>query len=74
MDAEGNDLLQYPVYNDDPWQAALNAGQAMLFGKTSLKTGRDWVESGFKSFGAKETAAYQGMTEAGVPEKMRTTC
>ena len=69
MDAEGNDLLQYPVYNDDPWQAALNAGQAMLFGKTSLKTGRDWVESGFKSFGAKETAAYQGMTEAGVPEE-----
>ena len=69
VDAEGNDLLQYPVYNDDPWQAALNAGQAMLFGKTSLKTGRDWVESGFKSFGAKETAAYQGMTEAGVPEE-----
>lgn len=69
VDAEGNDLLQYPVYNDDPWQAALNAGQAMLFGKTSLKTGRDWVESGFKSFGAKGTAAYQGMTEAGVPEE-----
>ena len=69
VDAEGNDLLQYPVYNDDPWQAALNVGQAMLFGKTSLKTGRDWVESGFKSFGAKETAAYQGMTEAGVPEE-----
>lgn len=69
VDAEGNDLLQYPVYNDDPWQAALNAGQAMLFGKTSLKTGRDWVESGFKSLGAKETAAYQGMTEAGVSEE-----
>ena len=69
VDAEGNDLLQYPIYNDDPWQAALNAGQAMIFGKTSLKTGREWIESDFKSFGAKETAAYQGMTEAGVPQE-----
>ena len=69
VDAEGNDLLQYPIYNDDPWQAALNAGQAMIFGKTSTKTGREWIESDFKSFGAKETAAYQGMTEAGVPQE-----
>ena len=69
VDAEGNDLLQYPVYNDNAWQAALNAGQAMLFGKTSLKTGREWAENGFGSMGAKETAAYQGMTEAGVPQE-----
>lgn len=69
VDAEGNELLQYPVYNDDPWQAALNAGQAMLFGKTSLPTGRDWIESGFKTFDAKETAAYQAMTDAGVPDE-----
>ena len=41
----------------------------MIFGKTSTKTGREWIESDFKSFGAKETAAYQGMTEAGVPQE-----
>lgn len=69
VDAEGNDLLQYPVFNDNPWDAAAAAGQAMLFGKTSLETGRDWIESGFKTFGAKETAAYQAMTDAGVPDE-----
>lgn len=69
VDAEGNDILQYPVYNDDAWEFAKSATQATLFGKTSLKTGRDWIESGFKSFGAKETAAYQAMTEAGVPDE-----
>ena len=69
MDAEGNDLLQYPVFNDNPWDTAVAAGQAMLFGKTSLETGRDWIESGFKTFGAKETAAYQAMTDAGVPDE-----
>ena len=69
VDAEGNDLLQYPVFNDNPWDTAVAAGQAMLFGKTSLPTGRDWIESGFKSFGAKETAAYQAMTDAGVPDE-----
>ena len=69
VDAEGNDLLQYPVFNDNPWDTAAAAGQAMLFGKTSLETGRDWIESGFKTFGAKETAAYQAMTDAGVPDE-----
>lgn len=69
VDAEGNDLLQYPVFNDNPWDTAVAAGQAMLFGKTSLETGRDWIESGFKTFGAKETAAYQAMTDAGVPDE-----
>ena len=69
VDAEGNDLLQYPVYNDNPLEALVNAGQAMIFGKTSLKTGQEWIEGGFKSLGAKETAAYQGMTEAGVPQE-----
>ena len=69
VDAEGNDLLQYPVFNDDPWETAAAAGQAMLFGKTSLQTGRDWIDSGFKTFGAKETAVYQAMTDAGVPDE-----
>ena len=66
MDSEGNDILQYPVYRDTAGQAAVSAAGAMLFGKSSLPTGREGVESGFKSLGAKETAAYQGMMDAGV--------
>ena len=68
VNSEGEDVLQYPVYNDSAWDAATNAARAALFGKTSLPGGRDWIESGFKSFGAKETTAYQGMTAAGVPD------
>lgn len=66
VDSEGNDILQYPVYRDTAGQAVLSATGAMLFGKASLPTGREWVESGFKSLGAKETAAYRGMMDAGV--------
>lgn len=64
---EGEDILQYPVYSDSPLEAGTNAARAVLFGKTSLPTAQDWIEGGFKNFGAKETAAYRGMTKAGVP-------
>lgn len=67
VNSQGEDELQYPVYNDTPGQAAGNAARAILFGKTSLPTAREWIEGGFKSMGAKETACYQGMLEAGVP-------
>lgn len=69
VNSQGEDELQYPVYNDTPGQAAGNAARAILFGKTSLPTAREWIEGGFKSMGAKETACYQGMLEAGVPGK-----
>lgn len=66
MDADGSRKLQYPVFTDDPWETALNAGRMMLFGKSSLPTAQDWVEDNFNTLGAKQTAAYQDMLEAGV--------
>lgn len=66
VDADGSRKLQYPVFTDDPWETALNAGRMMLFGKSSLPTAQDWVEDNFNTLGAKQTAAYQDMLEAGV--------
>lgn len=62
MDSEGQDKLQYPVYNDNPKDLAKNLAQALLFGKTATEEAQGWIESGFKSLSAKETAAYQEMT------------
>lgn len=66
VDADGSRKLQYPVFTDDPWETALNAGRMMLFGKSSLPTAQDWVEDNFNTLSAKQTAAYQDMLEAGV--------
>ena len=66
VDADGSEKLQYPVFTDDPWETALNAGRMMLFGKNSLPTAQDWVEDNFNTLGAKQTAAYQDMLEAGI--------
>lgn len=63
---EGERLLQYPVYTDTAGQAIGNALAAGIFGTTSLQTGRDWVESGFPTLTAEQTAVYQGMLDAGV--------
>ena len=67
VNAEGEQELQYPIYNDTPAQAIGNALLAATFGRTSLPTGRDWIEGGFDTLGAKQTAVYQGLLEAGVP-------
>ena len=67
LDAEGNEQLQYPVYNDTWQQAVANGLFGSVFGTTALRTGRDWVESGFDTLGADQTAAYQGMVDIGVP-------
>ena len=67
VNAEGEQELQYPIYNDTPAQAVGNAVLASTFGRTSLPTGRDWIEGGFDTLGAKQTAVYQGLLEAGVP-------
>ena len=66
VDSDGNDILQYPVYNDTTGETILNAARAALFGKTSLPTAQDWIENDFDSLSARYTAVYQGMTEAGV--------
>lgn len=67
LDAEGEEQLQYPVYNDTSWEAVANGLRAAVFGRTSLPTGREWVESGFDTLSAKQTAAYKGMVDVGVP-------
>lgn len=69
IDSKGNDLLQYPVFNDNPLKTGLNVLQAGIFGPTSLKTGQEWVESGFKSFGAEQTAVYKELVANGTPER-----
>lgn len=69
VDSQGRDLLQYPVFNDTAADKLKNTAGAILFGKTSLKTGRDWVESGFKTLGAKETEVYKGLNAAGVSDR-----
>ena len=67
LDAEGEEQLQYPVYNDTFWEAVANGLRAAVFGRTSLPTGREWVESGFDTLSAKQTATYKGMVDVGVP-------
>nr|UVY14528.1 MAG: MuF-C-terminal domain [Bacteriophage sp.] len=69
VDNEGRDILQYPVYNDNAEDRAKSWAQALLFGKTATEEAQSWVESGFKSLSAKETAAYQGMTEGGEDQR-----
>lgn len=69
VDNEGRDILQYPVYNDNPADGAKSWAQALLFGKTATEEAQSWVESGFKSLSAKETAAYQDMTEGGTDQR-----
>lgn len=63
---EGERLLQYPVYTDTVEQAIKNTLAAGIFGTTSLPTGREWIEEGFPTLTAEQTAVYQGMLEAGV--------
>lgn len=69
VDKEGRDILQYPVYNDNAADRAKSWAQALLFGKTATEEAQSWVESGFKSLSAKETAAYQDMTEGGTDQR-----
>jgi hypothetical protein len=62
VDADGNPMLQYTLYStDNAVQKALEAGQAMIFGKTTIRSGREWVEGGFKTLSAEQTATYQAL-------------
>lgn len=69
MDKDGNDTLQYPVYTDTVGEFAGSLAKGVLFGKNSYSQAQEWVEGGFKSFNAKQTAAYQDMLDAGVRQK-----
>lgn len=69
VDSKGNDILQYPVFNETLKDGLLTLPTALMFGRSSLPTAREWAERGFKSMNAKQTACYQGMTELGVPQR-----
>ena len=73
VDNEGRDILQYPVYNGNAADRAKSWAQALLFGKTATEEAQSWVESGFKSLSAKETAAYQAITEDGEDQRKTYT-
>ena len=65
---DGSDILQYPVHNDesgDFWKLI----QSMILGKSSLEEAQEWVEDGFDSLNAKQTAVYQDMLDAGVSSR-----
>ena len=69
VDNEGNEQLQYPVYTDTAFDTVKSIVQSTLFGKTALPGGREWIDSGFKSLNAKQTAVYQGMLDVGVSQR-----
>lgn len=43
--------------------------RAGLMGKSSLQEAQDWVNEGFNTLGAKQTAAYRDLLEAGVDDR-----
>ena len=65
VDTDGNDILQYPIYNNNTLQTIGNYARAAIFGKTSLPTGANWIAEGFKNLSAKESAAYKELVIGG---------
>ena len=59
VNKNGEKILQFPVYGQSPRDWA----QAMLFGKSSLKTAQDWTENGYDTLNAKETKAFDTLRE-----------
>lgn len=61
--ASGN--LQYPVFADETGDAVYSALVGGIFGKTSLQTGVEWVDSGFRGLNEKYTGAYRELIDMG---------
>ena len=59
VNKNGEKILRFPVYGQTPRDWA----QAMLFGKSSLKTAQDWAENGYDTLNAKETKAFDTLRE-----------
>ena len=66
VNSDGEEILQYPMFMDSRGESIANVTRAILFGTTSLPTGQEWVEEGFKSLTAEQTVAYKWMMEEGV--------
>ncbi|MEG1578200.1 MAG: hypothetical protein RR336_05505, partial [Oscillospiraceae bacterium] len=69
VNANGQDIMQYPVYRDGLPQLVGNAAKIAVFGKSSMPEARNWVESGFKSSSAPATSSYQALLRAGANGK-----
>ena len=69
LNSEGEKMLQYPVYSDTPGDAAKSIIQSSIFGKTSLPEAKEWINSEFDSYSAKETDQYLTLTDAGAPQR-----
>lgn len=66
---DGERQLQYYVPQDTTGEKVGSAVKTILFGKSSLDTAQDWIESGFKSLGANQTAAFDALVELGTPQE-----
>jgi hypothetical protein len=73
LNGDGEEQLQYPVYTDRKGDLIRAWTTNLLFGKSSTKAARDWVESGFQSLSVKETKAYQAITEGGEDQRKTYT-
>ncbi len=68
-DAEGNRKMQYPVFTDEGAKSVGTAVKSVVFGKTSTEGGQGWIEGGFGSLSAKQTAAYEAMVKVGASQR-----
>lgn len=73
LNGDGEEQLQYPVYTDRKGDLIRAWTSNILFGKSSTKAARDWVESGFQSLSVKETKAYQAITDGGEDQRKTYT-
>ncbi len=68
LDFEGNRVLNYPLYTDDGNTA--RTLQALLFGSTATKPGREWIESEFTSgLDAEQTKTYDKVRQTGADQR-----
>lgn len=68
LDFEGNRVLNYPLYTDDGNTA--RTLQALLFGSTATKPGREWIESDFTSgLDPEQTKTYDKLRQTGADQR-----
>ena len=68
LDFEGNRVLNYPLYTDDGNTA--RTIQALLFGSTATKPGREWIESEFTSgLDPEQTKTYDKLRQTGADQR-----
>lgn len=59
LDKNGEKILQFPTYGQSPRDWA----QAILFGKSSLKTAQEWADDDYNSLNADETKVFEELRQ-----------